>query len=213
MGMTNNKHLLISHYFLYSQSRAFANQSPVVASPDHHSAQGNDDAFEGTAASPPSPTPPPPPRKSTTPPPRSPTPPPPPKSALPPRRSPTPPPPPRKPAPKRSAPQTKPLPRPSAKKQKASTHPVPQKLSYEKSDQELKDAVQKDVHDFFEGVKQAQRARDNPEKSYFYLPPDQLRKKVEQKNGILLRALRNNRYRTMTALSPSHMRRRKKRRE
>jgi len=48
------------------------------------------------------------------------------------------------------------LPRPSAKKQKASTHPVPQKLSYEKSDQELKDAVQKDVHDFFEGVKQAQ---------------------------------------------------------
>jgi len=105
------------------------------------------------------------------------------------------------------------LPRPSAKKQKASTHPVPQKLSYEKSDQELKDAVQKDVHDFFEGVKQAQRARDNPEKSYFYLPPDQLRKKVEQKNGILLRAPRNNRYRTMTALSPSHMRRRKKRRE
>ena len=186
--MTNNKHLLISHYFLYSQSRASANQSPVVASPDHHSAQGNDDAFEGTAASPPSPTPPPPPRKSTTPPPRSPTPPPPPKSALPPRRSPTPPPPPRKPAPKRSAPQTKPLPRPSAKKQKASTHPVPQKLSYEKSDQELKDAVQKDVHDFFEGVKQAQRARDNPEKSYFYLPPDQLRKKVEQKKRDSLKS-------------------------
>ena len=80
----------------------------------------------------PSPTPPPPPRKSTTPPPRSPMPPPP----------PTPPPPPRKPAPKRFAPQTKPLPCPPAKKQKANTHPViPQKLSYEKSEQELKDAV------------------------------------------------------------------------
>jgi len=80
------------------------------------------------------------------------------------------------------------LPRPSAKKQKASTHPVPQKLSYEKSDQELKDAVQKDVHDFFEGVKQAQRARENPEKSYFYLPPDQLRKKVEQKKRDSLKS-------------------------
>ena len=187
--MTNNKHLLISHYFLYSQSRASANQSLVVASPDHHSAQGNDDAFEGTAASPPSPTPPPPPRKSTTPPPRSPTPPPPPKSALPPRRSPTPPPPPRKPAPKRSAPQTKPLPCPPAKKQKANTHPViPQKLSYEKSEQELKDAVQKEVTDFFEGAKQARRARENPEPSYFFLPPDQLRKKLEQKKRDSLKS-------------------------
>jgi hypothetical protein len=106
------------------------------------------------------------------------------------------------------------LPCPLAKKQKANTHPViSQKLSYEKSEQELKDAVQKEVKDFFEGAKQARRARENPEPSYFFLPPDQLRKKLEQKNGILLRAPRNNRYRTMTALSPSHMRRRKKRRE
>jgi len=107
------------------------------------------------------------------------------------------------------------LPCPPAKKQKANTHPViPQKLSYEKSEQELKDAVQKEVTDFFEGAKQARRVRENLEPSYFFLPPDQLRKKLEQKkNGILLRAPRNNRYRTMTALSPSHMRWRKKRRE
>jgi len=46
------------------------------------------------------------------------------------------------------------LPCPSAKKQKANTHPViPQKLSYEKIEQELKDAVQKEVTDFFEGAK------------------------------------------------------------
>ena len=160
---------------------ASAPPPPVVASPDHHSAQGNDDAFEGTAASPPSPTPLPPPRKSTTPPPRSPTPLPPPKSTLPPRRSPTPPPPPRKPAPKRSTPQTKPLPCPPTKKQKANTHLViPQKLSYEKSEQELKDAVQKEGTDFFEGAKQARRVRENPEPSYFFLPPDQLRKKLKK---------------------------------
>ena len=143
MGMTNNKHLLISHYFLYSQSRASANQSPVVASPDHHSAQGNDDAFEGTTASPPSPTPSPPPRKSTTPSPRSPTPPPPPKSALPPMWSPTPPPPPRKPAPKRSAPQTKSLSHQQTKKKASSNLVIPQKLSFEKSEKELKAAVKK----------------------------------------------------------------------
>jgi hypothetical protein len=48
------------------------------------------------------------------------------------------------------------LPCPPAKKQKANTHPViPQKLSYEKSEQELKDVKQKEVKDFFEGAKQA----------------------------------------------------------
>jgi hypothetical protein len=71
-------------------------------------------------------------------------PPPPPKFAMPPRRSPTPPPPPRRPAPKRFDPQTKSLPCPPVKKQKAKTHLViPQKLSYEKSEKELKDPVQK----------------------------------------------------------------------
>jgi hypothetical protein len=46
------------------------------------------------------------------------------------------------------------LPCPPTKKQKAKTHPViPQKLSYEKSEKELKDVVQKEVKDFFEGVK------------------------------------------------------------
>jgi hypothetical protein len=48
------------------------------------------------------------------------------------------------------------LPCPPAKKQKANTHLIiPQKLSNEKSEQELKDAVQKEVKDFFEGAKQA----------------------------------------------------------
>ena len=79
---------------------------------------------------------------------------------MPPRRSPTPPtaaPPPlmtkRKPAPKRSAPQTKSLVHQLAKKKATSNPVIPQKLSYEKSENELKDAVQKDVKSFFEKVR------------------------------------------------------------
>ena len=34
---------------------------------------------------------------------------------------------------------------------------------------------------FFEKVKKQQETRENPEKPYFYLPPDLLRKKVDQK--------------------------------
>jgi len=104
------------------KSRASSNLSPIIASPDQHSAPGNDGAFEGTAASPLAPTPLPPPRKSPTPPP-------------PPRKSPTPSPPlrkcrspspsPRSTTPKRSAPQTKPLSYAPAKKIKgAKTHPA-----------------------------------------------------------------------------------------
>ena len=104
---------------------------------------------------------------------RSPPPPPPRRSPTPPRRSPT--------APKRSAPQTKPLAHQPAKKKASSNPVIPQKLSYEKSEKELKDAVQKDVKSFFEKVRKQREARENPEKPYFYLPPDLLRKKVDQK--------------------------------
>ena len=91
---------------------------------------------------------------------------------MPPRRS---------PAPKRSAPQTKPLAHQPAKKKATSNLVIPQKLSYEKSEKELKDAVQKDVKSFFEKVRKQREVRENPEKPYFYLAPDLLRKKVDQK--------------------------------
>ena len=87
----------------------------------------------------------------------------------------------KKPAPKRSTPQTKPLAHQPAKKKATSNPVIPQKLSYEKSEKELNAAVQKDVDSFFEKVKKQREARENPEKLYFYLPPDLLRKKVDQK--------------------------------
>ena len=37
------------------------------------------------------------------------------------------------------------------------------------------------MNSFFEKVRKQQEARENPEKPYFYLPPDLLRKKVGQK--------------------------------
>ena len=81
----------------------------------------------------------------------------------------------KQPAPKRSTPQMK-----QPAKKKASSNPViPQKLSYEKSEKELKDAVQKDVKSFFEKVRKQWEARENPKKPYFYLAPDLLRKKVD----------------------------------
>ena len=67
-------------------------------------------------------------------------------------------------------------------KKKASSNPViPQKLSYEKNEKELNAAVQKYVDSFFEKVRKQREARENLEKPYFYLPPDLLRKKVDQK--------------------------------
>ena len=126
----------------------------------------------------------------------------------PPRRSPTPPR--RSPAPKRSGPQTKPLAHQPVKKKASSNPVIPQKLSYEKSEKELNAAVQKDMNSFFEKVRKQLEARENPEKLYFYLPPDLLRKKVDQKSRNLKRPYQN---RTTTALSPSHLRRSRKRLE
>ena len=37
------------------------------------------------------------------------------------------------------------------------------------------------MNSFFEKVRKQREARENPEKTYFYLPPDLLRKKVDQK--------------------------------
>ena len=84
-------------------------------------------------------------------------------------------------APKRSAPQTKPLAHQPAKKKASSNLVIHQKLSYEKSEKELNAAVQKDVNSFLKKVRNQREARENPEKPYFYLPPDLLRKKVDQK--------------------------------
>ena len=125
-------------------------------------------------------------------------PPPPTRSPTPPRRSPTPAPPPfmtkKQPAPKRSAPQMKPLAHQPAKKKASSNPVIPRKLSYEKSEKELKDAVQKDVKSFFEKVRKQREARENPEKPYFYLPLDLLRKKVDQKKRESQKTLSKSDY-------------------
>ena len=87
----------------------------------------------------------------------------------------------KQPAPKRFALQIKPLAHQPAKKKAYSNPVIQQKLSYEKSEKELNAAVQKDLSSFFEKVRKQREAMENPEKSYFYLPPDLLRKKVDQK--------------------------------
>ena len=68
-----------------------------------------------------------------------------------------------------------------AKKKASSNSVIPQKLSYEKSEKELNAVVQKNVNSFFEKVRKQREVRENPEKMYFYLPLDLLRKKVDQK--------------------------------
>ena len=102
---------------------------------------------------------------------------------MPPRRSPTVAPPllmtKKQSAPKRSVPQTKSLAHQPAKKKVSSNPVIPQKLFYEKSEKELNASVQKDVNSFFKKVRKQREARENPKKSYFYLPPDLLRKKVD----------------------------------
>ena len=85
----------------------------------------------------------------------------------------------KQPAPKRSAPQTKPLAHQPAKKKASSNPVIPQKLFYEKSENELNAVVQKDVNSFFKKVRKQREARENPEKPYFYLPLDLQRKKVD----------------------------------
>ena len=68
----------------------------------------------------------------------------------------------KQPAPKRSAPQMKPLAHQPAKKKASSNPVIPQKLSYEKSENELNAAVQKDMNSFFEKVRKQREARENP---------------------------------------------------
>jgi hypothetical protein len=125
--------------------------------------------LEDEAASTPStrrsPTPqPPPPRRSPTP------------LPTPPRRSPTPPPPPptKKPS-KRPAPQTKNQ-SPPAKKATVKPRAIPKIISEEK--EEGTDAYKKDMSRFYDKLKMNQEARRNPEKPYFFVAPDILRKKV-----------------------------------
>ena len=63
-----------------------------------------------------------------------------------------------------------------------------------KSEKELKDAVQKDVKSFFEKARKQREARENPEKPYFYLAPDLLRKKVDQKKQESQKTLSKSDY-------------------
>ena len=109
---------------------------------------------------------PPPPRRSPTP------------LPPPPRRSPTPPSPPptKKPSTsKRPAPQTKNQPL-SAKKATVKPRAIPKIISEEKK--EVTDAYKKDMSRFYDKIKKDQEARRNPEKPYFFVAPDILRKKV-----------------------------------
>ena len=78
-------------------------------------------------------------------------------------------------APKRSAPQTKPLAHQSAKKKASSNPVIPQKLSYEKGEKELKDVVQKDVKSSSKS-KKATRSEGEPEETVL-LPSSRSSKK------------------------------------
>ena len=88
----------------------------------------------------------------------------------------------------------KPLAYQPAKKKASSNLVIPQKLSYEKCEKELNATVQKDVDSFYEKVKKQREARENPEKPYFYLPPDLLRKKVDQKKQESQKTLPKSEY-------------------
>jgi len=57
-----------------------------------------------------------------------------------------------------------------------------EKLSYEKSDEELIASVASDVKAHFEKSKKEIEAKRNPEKSYLFLPKGELRKRVEEHN-------------------------------
>ena len=160
--------------------------------------------LEDEAASTPSPrrspTPqPPPPRRSPTP------------LPTPPRRSPTPPPaPPTKKPSKRPTPQTKNQ-SPPAKKATVKPRAIPKIISEEK--EEVTDAYKKDMSRFYDKLKKNQEARRNPEKPYFFVAPDILRKRwlLTSNNSGNLVSHPNQRYRTMIALSPSQLRRHRKR--
>ena len=49
------------------------------------------------------------------------------------------------------------------------------------------------MNSFFKKVRKQREARENPEKPYFYLPPDLLRKKVDQKKQDLRRPRKKTR--------------------
>jgi len=53
-----------------------------------------------------------------------------------------------------------------------------EKLSYEKSEEEVIATSKAEVKQFFDKLKQKRKERLNPEKSYFYVKPEELRKKV-----------------------------------
>ena len=50
------------------------------------------------------------------------------------------------------------------------------------------------MNSFFEKVRKQREARENPEKPYFYLPLDLLRKKVDQKKRESQKALPKSDY-------------------
>ena len=76
---------------------------------------------------------------------------------------------------KRPAPQTKNQ-SPPAKKATVKPRVIPKIISEEK--EEGTDAYKKDMSRFYDKLKMNQEARRNPEKPYFFVAPDILRKKV-----------------------------------
>ena len=104
----------------------------------------------------------------------------------------------------------KPLAHQPAKKKASSNPVIPQKLSYEKSEKELKDVVQKDVKNFFEKSKKATRSEGEPRETVL-LPTSRSSKKEggPEKAGISKDPAKIR----LRSLSPSHLRRRRKRLE
>ena len=145
---------------------------------------GGEDALEDatTIPSPPrrSPTPPraAPTQPSPSPPPRT-------RSPKPPRAALSPPP----PLPQASKTGTAPTPKASVpyprKKQAqapSDSKAASEKLPYEKTDEEIIASVASDVKAHFEKCKKEFEAKQNPEKTYLYIPKGELRKRVEEHN-------------------------------
>jgi hypothetical protein len=95
------------------------------------------------------------------------------------------------------------------KKASRKIKPSPEKLLYEKSEAESIAAVKKDVDAFWKGVAEKCELRRNPPKLMF-LPAQELRKKSMNARKNSVSDISPRHYRTMMALSTSHIRRHKK---
>jgi len=70
-------------------------------------------------------------------------------------------------------------PPPKKKASKKKQPIIPKKLSYEKTDTKLDTSVKSNVDSFFKKLKSEREAKQNPEKPYLLLQPEDLRQRIE----------------------------------